>query len=66
MSKRGNYGRRATADKSVREPSWGRKQVQIGKAVKLSDDNSSIFVLENTEHSTVTPLKNNGIVITRA
>jgi hypothetical protein len=29
----------------------GRKQVQIGKAVKLSDDNSSIFVLENAEHS---------------
>jgi hypothetical protein len=29
----------------------GRKQVQIGKAVKLSDDNSSIFVLENVEHS---------------
>lgn len=28
-----------------------RKQVQIGKAVKLSDDNSSIFVLENAEHS---------------
>jgi len=29
----------------------GRKQVQIGKTVKLSDDNSSIFVLENADHS---------------
>jgi hypothetical protein len=29
----------------------GRKQVQIGKAVKLSGDNSLIFVLENAEHS---------------
>jgi len=29
----------------------GRKQVQIGKAEKLSDNNSSIFVLQNAEHS---------------
>jgi hypothetical protein len=29
----------------------GKKQLQIGKAVKLSDDNASIFVLENAEHS---------------
>jgi len=29
----------------------GRKQVQVGKAENLSDDKSSISVLENAEHS---------------
>jgi hypothetical protein len=29
----------------------GRKQVQISKPVKLSDDDSLIFVLENAERS---------------
>jgi hypothetical protein len=28
-----------------------RKKVQIGKSVKLSDNNSSIFALENAEQS---------------
>jgi len=28
-----------------------RKQVQIGKTIKLSDDNTSIYTLENAEHS---------------
>jgi hypothetical protein len=51
MSERGNDSRCATVDKSVREPNREGIKVQIGKSVNLSDNNSSVFALENAEQS---------------